>query len=92
MKAEERREKLVLFFHFLSSTVKCQILQMPGSEYKKLNVGNTNEALLQMKKVPLVINSKKIYNWTFCYNVIKLRFYITFYLFIYFCFYVIFLL
>ena len=50
MKAEERREKLVLFFHFLSSTVKCQILQMPGSEYKKLNAGNTNEALLQMKK------------------------------------------
>ena len=50
MEAEEGRKKLVLFFHFLSSTVKCQILQMPGSEYKKLNFGNTNEALLWMKK------------------------------------------
>lgn len=32
MRAEEGVGGLC-FFHFLSSTVKCQIRQMPGSEY-----------------------------------------------------------
>ena len=47
MKAEGERKKACAFFHFLSSTVKCQILQMSGSEYEKVNFGKTNEALYE---------------------------------------------
>lgn len=41
MKAEEGVGGLC-FFHFLSSTVKCQIRQMSGSEYEKVNSGEAN--------------------------------------------------
>lgn len=46
MKAEEEVGGLC-FFHFLSSTIICQIHQVSGSEYEKVNFGEANEALCE---------------------------------------------
>lgn len=44
MKAEGGEKKSCVFSIFLSSAVKCQSLQMPGSKYEKVNFGEANEA------------------------------------------------